>query len=212
MDDTTQAVRRGVDEALGAGIATTRAPLVAVISRRHGLEAAWEVVRHIAADAGDCYVGVDFASDELRHRTAAFVEVARAVAGLGLPLTVHTGEGVGADHIADILELPGVRRLGHAVSLPEDPALLAAIRDRELVVEICPTSNLRTGIVRSYAEHPARALLAAGLRVVLCSDNPALFAVDLSHELAVARDEMGFSDADLERCQGWAHEAAFGPS
>ena len=209
MDETKLAVRRGVDEALAAGL-PLRVPLVAVISRRHGVEMAWEVLRHIERDAGDTYVGADFASDELRHRTAAFGEVAAALAGLGLPLTVHTGEGVGPDHVADVLALPGVRRLGHAVSLSEDPALVAAVRDRELVVEICPTSNLLTGIVPSYAQHPARKLLAAGVRVALCTDNPSMFAVDLSHELAVARDSMGFSDADLKRCQAWAREAAFG--
>lgn len=208
MDETKQAVQQGVDEARAAG-APVEVPLVVVLSRRHGLEAAWELVRHVEQDRGGCYVGVDFASDELRHRTAEFVEVARALAALGLPLTIHTGEGVGPEYVADALQLPNVARLGHALSLAEDPELVAQARDRGIVVEVCPTSTLRTGLAASYAEHPGKALFAAGVRIVICADDPALFDIDLNHELERARDDMGLSDADLERTQQWAREAAF---
>ncbi|MBI4700921.1 MAG: hypothetical protein HY744_07120 [Deltaproteobacteria bacterium] len=209
MAETAAAVRRGLGEARGAGV-RTEVDVCAVLSRRHGLEAAWELVRHIESDAGETFLGVDLASDELRHTSAEFTPVARALAELGLPLTVHTGEGVGPEHIRAAIELAGVRRLSHVTSLPRDPGLVAEIRARGLVVEICPSSNVLTGIVPSYAAHPARELHAAGLALVLCSDDPALFDIDLTHELGVARAEMGWSDAAIVAAQGLAREARFG--
>ncbi len=211
MAQVKQAVCHGVDEVRAEGVATV-VTITAVISRRHGVKAAWEVVRHLEQDEGQVFVGVDFASDELRYRSAQFIEVAQALAKMGLALTIHTGEGVGPEYVADALSLPGVTRLAHAVSLAQDSELMAEVRDRGVLIEVCPTSNVRTGIVSSYAQHPARQLLDAGLRIALCTDDPTLFDIDLGHELRVARDEMGLTDQEIEQCQAWARQAAFRPA
>jgi adenosine deaminase len=209
MDQTRQAVCRGIAAAQEAGVAVD-APLCVVISRRHGIEAAWEVLRHVEQDQGDTYVGIDFASDELRHSSGEFSEIAQAFFDMSLPITVHTGEGVGPDRVREAVELPGVRRLGHALSLVDDLGLAEEVRSREMTVEVSPTSNVRTGLVASYGEHPARILRERGLHLVLCSDDPELFAVSLSHELKIAREQMGWTDADIEQSQAWARQACFG--
>ena len=209
MREVFQAVSEGLDRALPKHPLMQVEPMV-VISRRHGLDAAWSVLRELQAGAAEKLAGVDLASDELRHRTAEFVEVARAAVALGLPLTVHTGEGTGPDAVAETLALPGLRRLGHAVSLIEDGELVRQVVDLGLTVEVCPTSNLRSMTVASLADHPAPRLLEAGVRISFCTDDPSLFGLDLSHELRVAHDELGLSEDDVLLSQQWGREAFFG--
>ncbi len=202
-------VRRGLELAAERHPDVALEPMV-VISRRRGVPAAWEAVRQLERHAAGWVVGVDFAADELRHRTAEFTEVAQAVSALGLPLTVHTGEGVDSSAVAEALELPGVRRLGHALSLVDDPGLAREAAARGLLVEVCLTSNVRVQTVPSVREHPVRRMLEAGIRVALCSDDPALFAVTLGHELDLAHRELGWTQELLATTQQWATEAWFG--
>lgn len=203
------AVRQGA--ATGQESAPIHVALVVVISRRRGLDAAWQVVRAVTEHGQGWIAGADFASDELRHRTAEFTEVARALVQAGLSLTVHTGEGAGPEHVAEALSLPGVRRLGHALSLVDDAGLMAEVVARGLLVEVCPTSNLRAGVVAHLREHPARRMLAAGVAVAICSDDPALFDVDLSHELALAMEHFGLGIKQLTAMQRLASRAMFRP-
>jgi adenosine deaminase len=172
-----------------------------VVSRRRGVEAAWETVRVLEQDAARTFAAVDLASDELRHASSEFAGVARALADLGFGLTVHTGEGVPASFVARALELPGIERLGHALSLADDSGLVAEVAARGLLVEVCPTSNQRVGLVPDLRRHPAIALREAGVEVAICTDDPSLFGVDLAHELGLARAEMGFDDEALALCQ-----------
>jgi adenosine deaminase len=209
VQDVFRAVQQGVESAL-AERPEVAVEVLAIISRRRGVEAAWDVVRELENDANRVVMGVDFASDELRHRTVEFTEVARALSQLGLPLTVHTGEGTDASAVAESLALPGVRRLGHALSLPTDPGLMREVVARGIVVEISLTSNVRTRTVDSYRSHPARAMAEAGVALAFCTDDPALFDIDLTHELKVARDQLGLTDADLVRAQAAARAAFFG--
>jgi len=170
---------RALVELLAGLPATVELPvsLVVIVSRSRGLEAAWEVVRAVE----DVEVaGADFASDEVRVPTRAFQEVAAAFHARGLPITVHTGEGTPPAAIREALALPGVLRLGHAVSLADDESVMAEVVERGVVVECCPTSNVRVGLA-SYQDHPAQRMAEAGVPLVLCTDDPTLFRVDLEH-------------------------------
>ncbi len=186
--------------------ATVELPVsvVVIVSRSRGLDAAWEVVR--AVEDVDV-AGADFASDEVRIPTRAFAEVAEAFVGRGLPLTVHTGEGTPPSAIWEALALPGVRRLGHALSLIDDPDLVAEVRDRGIVVECCPTSNVRVGLA-DYPGHPGPRLAAQGVQVAICTDDPTLFRVDLPHELDVARG-WGWTDEQVAASMALAARARF---
>ncbi len=200
------AIRRADEQVSGALAALG---WVVIVSRARGVEAAWEVARAAARHGRGLLCGADFAADEFRHRTAAFADVARALHGIGLPLTVHTGEGTGPDCVAEALALPGVRRLGHALSLVDDPDLVAEARERGIVVEACPTSNLRTRTVAAAEAHPARRLAQAGVPVVLATDDPALFDIDLAHEHRLARRAWGWTEDRCEAADHLAREAGF---
>lgn len=204
-----ETVRQGFERAASTTPRLALEPMV-VISRRRGVAAAWDTVRQLDAHAAGWVVGADFAADELRHRTVEFRDVARELCGLGLPLTVHTGEGVDCSAVAEALELPGVRRLGHALSLVDDPGLVREAVARDLLVEVCLTSNVRVQTVSSVEEHPVGRMLAGGVKVALCSDDPALFGIDLEHELTVATQRLGWSSERLAATQAWAAAAWFG--
>ena len=91
----------------------------------------------------------------------------------------------------------------------EDPALVAEMAARGIVLEVCPVSNLCTGVYRSHAEHPLNRLAAAGVRITLNSDDPPYFDTSIGTEYAAARDHYGWDDGRLRRATRTALEAAF---
>jgi adenosine deaminase len=105
---------------------------------------------------GAVQVGFDFADDESKQTTLELVDTAAAVHQMGLPLTVHTGEGLSVDHIQHTLDCFGsaVRRLGHATTLLDSPSLVERVRREGIAVESCLTSNFLMGTVPSMAKHP----------------------------------------------------------
>jgi aminodeoxyfutalosine deaminase len=112
----------------------------------------------------------------------------------GLAIVPHAGEAAGPDSIREILTM-APDRIRHGIRAVEDPALLAEIVARGLVLDVCPTSNLRTGVVASLDEHPLPALRAAGVPCSISTDDPAMFGTDLGREYEVAA-ALGVSAAD----------------
>ena len=116
--------------------------------------------------------------------------------GQGVPFVPHAGEAVGADGVRDALAFDPVR-LGHGFRAAESPELVAELVRRGTVLEVCPTSNLRTGVVADLAGHPVRALHAAGVPVVLGSDDPLLFGSSTLGEYRTALTGLDLDVPDL---------------
>nr|WP_205861218.1 adenosine deaminase [Planosporangium flavigriseum] len=112
----------------------------------------------------------------------------------GLAVVPHAGESAGPESIREVMEL-GAARIRHGIRAVEDPALMKEIADRGLVLDVCPTSNLRTRVVPSLAEHPLPLLRQAGIRCTINTDDPAMFGTDLGHEYEVAA-QLGVSPAE----------------
>jgi aminodeoxyfutalosine deaminase len=112
----------------------------------------------------------------------------------GLGFVPHAGEAAGPESIREILDLDP-DRIRHGIRAVEDPAVLAEILDRGLVLDVCPTSNLRTGVVGSLSAHPLPALRAAGIPCTVNTDDPAMFGTDLGREHALAA-ELGVTAED----------------
>ncbi len=208
VQDVFQAVHDGIDEALlqAPELCVER---LAIVSRGRGLEKAWQLVSELEAGAAERIDGVDFASDEIRFSTGLFHDVAQALDAMGMPLTVHTGEGVGPEAIRETLELPGLHRISHALSLVEDEDLVNEVLERDLLVEVSPSSNWYTTLVEHPSKHPAREMIDRGIRVVICTDDPTLFGIDLAHEWEIARTHLGMTESMLQRSQQWAKDALF---
>jgi aminodeoxyfutalosine deaminase len=112
----------------------------------------------------------------------------------GLGIVPHAGEAAGPESIREILSM-NPHRIRHGIRAVEDDAVLSEIVDRELVLDVCPTSNLRTGVVASLDSHPLPKLRAVGVRCSINTDDPAMFGTDLGREHEVAA-ELGVSAAD----------------
>jgi adenosine deaminase len=110
----------------------------------------------------------------------------------GLHSVPHAGETVGPESVWGALHALGAERLGHGVRSIEDPQLVAHLKERQIPLELCPTSNLCLGVYRDIAAHPFRLLHAADIPVTVNSDDPPLFNTDLNHEVGLLFDAFSF--------------------
>ncbi len=135
-------------------------------------------------------------------------QFARARA-MGLPAVPHAGETEGAASVRGALDTLGAVRIGHGVRCLEDPELVARLRDSGTMLEVCPTSNLLLHVVESMDDHPLPRLRDAGVRVCINSDDPGMFATDMTTELSIAHARLGVSLDDLRAMQLDALDASF---
>lgn len=194
LEAALRGVARGQEDfGVGAGIIICLLRPFSVVSRAQNEEMA-----ALAIDlAGRGVVGLDVADagsgDEPLSSYARWLGAGRA-AGLGL--TAHAGEAPRDGELEAALAI-GVHRIGHGVRLRDRPDLVKAVRSAGIAIEANLTSNVRTGAVASYAEHPVRAWFDAGLKVTLSTDDPGVFGVDLTHEYRVMNRELGFAPRQL---------------
>jgi adenosine deaminase len=133
-------------------------------------------------------VGIDIAGPEHDDfRFASYADVYRECRRAGLGLTVHAGETGGAGEVREALEALEPDRIGHGVHSAEDPGVLAMLRERGTVLEVCPSSNLNTGVLRSHAElrRVIRALVDAHVQFTISTDGPEMLRSYLRDELAM---------------------------
>ena len=114
----------------------------------------------------------------------------------GLRLTAHAGESMGPESVWAALRL-GAERIGHGIAVVRDPDLMRHLRERDIPLEICITSNLVTGVVARIEDHPVRRLYDAGVPITLNTDDPAMFGCTLTGEYRLAARHFGFSEAQL---------------
>ena len=183
--------------------------LIPCCLRHLGPDRALEVARLVVAEPHPYVVGFGMAGDELRYAPADFAPAFRVADNAGLACTVHAGEVAGAGSVRDAIAALPVRRIGHGVRSIEDPALVAELARRGIVLEVCPGSNLALGLYPDAVSHPLRRLLESGCRVTLNSDDPAFFATSIGNEYAMASSRMGLSSSDLLAITRTAIDAAF---
>jgi adenosine deaminase len=168
-----------------------------------GLDAA---IRHM--DRGVVAVGI---GGKERNRPEPYRELFEQAAAAGLHRVAHGGESAGAESVRGAVEALGAERVGHGVRILEDDSVVELVRDRRIPLEVCPTSNVMTGVVSSIEHHPLPALLAEGLVVTLNSDDPAMFDSPLAGEYHVAREVFGMDDESLADLARAGIRASFAP-
>ena len=146
--------------------------------------------------AGEGVVAVGIGGSE-RFPPAPFAPLFRRARDAGLGAVPHAGEAEGPQSIRGALDDLGADRIGHGIRALEDPELVAELRTRRVPLEVCLTSNLRTGVVRTLEEHPLPRLVDAGLVVTVNSDDPAMFDSPLVGEYEALRRIFGFDDRAL---------------
>ncbi|HEU5453584.1 MAG TPA: adenosine deaminase, partial [Terriglobales bacterium] len=179
--------------------------------RHFGVEAAERVVEEALRYRDHNVIAIGIGGDERRGPAEWFRDLYSRAAAAGLRLTAHAGESCGPESITAALDLLKAQRIGHGLSAQHDPALLDRLRREQVPIEVCISSNLRTGCCPRLADHPVRRYFDAGLNVVLNSDDPPMFGTTLSREYQLAQDAFGFSDHELRRLAENSFRASFLP-
>lgn len=205
-----EAVAQGVAEAaLVHGPAGPRVGLIVTAIRSHP-PAANVALAEAAADFGLPIVGFDLAGPESAWPAPPHAAAFRAARDGGLALTCHAGEIAGAERVREVLDF-GVRRIAHGVTAIADPTLVDLLRERDVTLDLCPTSNVQAGIVAELAEHPIAALHRAGVSVTINTDDRTVTGTTLTDEMTRTAAAVGLSDGELASIAVNAFRRAFAP-
>jgi adenosine deaminase len=206
-DEHLAGIAQGIDDAYAAHGIVGR--IISSCVRNFGVPAAEDVARRTLALDHPYVVGFNMAGDEVGFPAGDFAGAFAIVDEAGLGCSVHAGEHAGPESVRAALALPGVVRISHGVRAVEDPALVAELADRGIVLEVCPTSNIVLSVFADYATHPLPVLRAAGVPVTLGSDDPPYFGTTIGREYALAHERLGCDLADLQQITNTALDAAF---
>lgn len=180
-------------------------------TRHFGVEDAQKVFELALRYKDRHVVGIGIGGDEIKAPPELFRGVYAYAEDNGLRLTAHAGETGPPESVWGALNLHA-ERIGHAVTAVQDPDLVEELAYRQIPVEICLTSNLRTGACKSAAEHPVKSYFDQGVMVTLNTDDPGLFNTSLAREYQFAQDTYGFTDEHLRELARNSFEASFLPA
>jgi aminodeoxyfutalosine deaminase len=155
-------------------------------------------------------IGIGIGGDERRTGSEPFRELYAEARHAGLRLTAHAGETVGPEGIWGALNI-GAERIGHALSAIHDHELMDVLARRQVPLEICISSNVRTGCCLRIENHPVRRYFDSGLLVTLNSDDPVMFGSDLENEYVLAQEHFDFTEEHLRELAANSIEASFLP-
>ena len=188
-------------------------------ARQFGVDAAMEVVKSAERCHSNAIVAFGIGGDELSIPTGDFRPVYDRAGEIGLHKLMHAGEVGGPEKIREAIELLGAERIGHGIAAIHDPELMDLLAERQIPLEICPGSNIKTAALAKQLrreeagieDHPLPKLLRHRIPVVLSTDDPAMFHTTLQEEYVNAA-RMGLSEHELARIVEMGFEHAFVPA
>jgi len=178
--------------------------------RHFGTDAAAEVFELAGRLRERNVVAVGIGGDEARGPAEWFRDLYKKAADKGLHLTAHAGETTGPESIWGALNI-GAERIGHGLSAQQDPELLDVMAQKQVPLELCVSSNLRTGACPELHKHPLRKFFDDGLMITLNTDDPAMFQTSLNREYEIAQQGFDLSDEHLRELARNSFEASFLP-
>ncbi len=191
----TEAVRKGLDSQR-AGIEIR---LIADLTRDFGPDRARGWLAEIAGTQSMQIVGIGIGGSEHNHPPEPYEGVYDEARSLGLRTTAHAGEAAGPASVWGALRCLKVDRIGHGTRAAEDPELVEFLLQQKVPIEMCPISNLRTGVVETLAQHPIRSFFDKGLLVSVNTDDPKMFDTSLDAEYVALANELSFSLTEIKK-------------
>ncbi len=184
--------------------------MIVDLTRNFGAAGALETAELAAGLTRYGVIGVGLGGDEARFPAELFADAFAFARSEGLHTVAHAGEADGAESVRSAIEALGAERIGHGVRALEHPEVAELLRSREIVCEVCPTSNYRTGVVGPDEAHPLGAMLEAELPLIIDADDPTLFGTSISQEYALVAK--AFGPQVLTACIDRAISASFADS
>ena len=178
---------------------------------RHEPQYAWQLAEIAVAQKDRGIVALDLAGDEINYPLDKFIDIFQWAKKQGLHITAHAAEAGPASHVKDALEKLGAERIGHGVRAMEDLAVIDLLKRSQATLEMCPTSNLQTGIIPKLAKHPMYAFFQIGIPVTINTDDPSISNTTLTDEFLVATRGVGVPFRVLPEMILNAARAAFLP-
>ena len=217
LDEVVAAVVRGLEAGSAGTPLTVRTILCAMRTAGHSREIAELAVRW--RDAG--VVGFDIAGAEAGHPPSRHLDAFQYVQRENFHSTIHAGEAFGLPSIWEALQYCGAARLGHGVRIVDDidgepgaeqlGRLASFVRDRRVPLELCPTSNVNTGVCSSIGEHPIGMLRRLRFRVTVNTDNRLMSDTSMSREFSQLAQAFDWGLDDFEWLTVNALKSAFIP-
>lgn len=165
-----------------------------------------------AIDHKDSFLAIDLADNEEGFDPKAFAPLFEKARKAGLRITVHSGEAnmpQAAQWVKDSIEILGAERIGHGIQIYKDPQVLEFVRAKGIPLEVCPISNWLTQAFKTHEEHVIRGLIDAGIKVTINSDDPGIFATQLSDDYEVLQRAHGFGIDDFTKANDIAAAVSF---
>ena len=184
---------------------------ILTISRDFGLDLAEKTVNLVFQMQDSFFCGLDIAGNELKNSAKPFSNLFKKAKDAGMGLTVHAGEVGGPENVKEAVEDFHADRIGHGIRSIEDESLMEMLRERDVMLEVCITSNMHTGVVKSLNEHPLKNIMNSSVSFCLNTDDPGVSALCLTDEYFKAVTEFGFTEEDLKRMNLSALDYAFYP-
>lgn len=209
LDSMLDAIDSGLRAAEQDGLASVG--LCVSLLRQQSASEAVELVDYLTALKHPRVVALSVDGNEaIAGRTGPrFAEAFSKAGNAGLKRTVHAGESSGPQGVSDAILLLGADRIDHGVRAIEDPKVVDLLIDRNIPIGVCPTSNIKLGVYKDFAEHPLNTLLERGVKVTINTDDPVLLNTTLVDEYLICQNIFGWSNEVLYQVAKNSIDASF---
>lgn len=192
VQELTHAVRIGLSK-----VSKIRVSLIADLVRDYGPESEMKVLKRLEEVKGEGVIGIGIGGSEHEFPLEPFASLFEEARQMGFRVTAHAGEAEGPESVWAAIKHLQAERIGHATRAREDPRLLDYLQEERIPLELCPGSNVRTGVVRSLKEHPVRDYFERGLLISVNTDDPTMFGTSLDKEYGSLVEECGFTKKEI---------------
>lgn len=203
VDEVIEAVIKGFKR-----VKDIKINLIFCMMRNFSFEKNLEIINLTEKYLGNYVVGIDLAGDEANFKTKDFTELFKIIREKKIPFTIHAGEADGAASVMTAIEF-GAKRIGHGVRSIENNDVIKKLKENNIVLEICPTSNINTHLYNSIKDNPIDKLRKLGIKVTVNTDNRTVSNTSLNKEYQLLKDNFGYNDDDFLEFNLNAIEAAF---
>lgn len=188
----TEAIRKGLSR-----VPAVEVSLIADLCREFGPETAAGTLAEVKEVTELGVIGIGLGGPEAQFPPELFAGAYRDARNAGLHVTAHAGESAGAASVRAAVEALQVERVGHGTRAIEDPSLVQELAERGIPLELCPISNVRTGVISAVENHPIRRYMEAGIPVTVNTDDPAMFGNSMVDEFLALEARLGFTRNEI---------------